>query len=503
MELTPGAKAVSADFKALSHSDRLQAMNAILQSLSNSELREAKDFLDPLKFQKDIWGSLPTELRDIVVTGLELSDIFVLRRVCKSWNEKLSSPALLQTAYLNATASEQPVLDTVSDEHIIKRFKRRIRAEQGRPVTTAQLSVSPNLQDLNGDQISYANGNLARVDMTTAETSICLVHLRTGERRQFTTENRENLRAARVSDTLVAAISLRGICHIWEIMTGVHKSFRLTSLQFNHFLVHGVKVMVSYEDKILHFCFATGVTRTIIVEGRICSASLHKSDDQVSIVCLRDRNAPTAVLNRAGHYLQVEKYTVDGDSFVNTLSRYEQLPFRDDEYERPRPEENFKVSQGQISLRFYPYDAESCPCLYLSLTNDDQIAVHRMPILPGYLQSMNIAWFDQGLVYFTPYQADKHHYAGIGRTRLMNPSFSETLSYEITPVPRLSVLRQPDTVYGIWAGDGFFLYATSERILVWCFDEDWKPSGALSRGPEETLESMRAAHRAQQHQDAE
>jgi hypothetical protein len=403
-----------------------------------------------------------------------------------------------------ATATGKHDLDTVPAEHIERWIKRRTKAEQGRPFTVGKLLAFPDYRDMaEDDQMSYANGMFAWVDMTVGETSICLVHLNTGEQRQFTTYNRETLGPIHVSDTLVAAISIRGYvfnlkllkytlngalifrqnryCHVWEIMTGIHKSFRLTSLNFHHFLTHGVKVMVSYEDSIIHFCFATGIARTFAIEGLICSASLHKSDDEVSLICIRDKTGYGPDLSQANHHLQVEKYTVDTNVFIRTWSRYEELPFQDGVYSRPEPNETLRAYQGQTFLMLYPYE-RSNPWLYLSLTDGDQIAVHRMPAMPGHVEDMDVAWFDQGLAFITQIKLGepRHVYIGVGHESLISPSSSETLSYELTLARLLPHPRQPDSVCRIWAGDGFLLYREHSEIRVWCFNEDWNPSGALS-----------------------
>ncbi|KAJ5747977.1 uncharacterized protein N7511_009673 [Penicillium nucicola] len=499
MELNPNTKSILADFKDLGHSDRRQAITAILQNLTINELRAAKDHLDPLKFQKDIWGSLPPELRDIVAKDLGLSDLFALRRVCKLWNQQLSSPALLRIAYSNATAPGHHVLDNVSDEHLMKMIKRRVRAEQERPVTMASISTSP-IANKDKEQMSYAHGMFAWIDLKSDETSICLVHLNTGEQSHFTTENRERLRAIRVSDTLIAAISMRGFCHVWEIETGIHKSFRLTSLHFHHFLVHGVKVMVSYDDNIIHFCFANFIARTFAVEGLICSISLHNSEDQVtlSVTCIRDKKHFNPFMNGTDYHLRVDRYTIDEGSFANTFSRYEELPFQDNRYQLPELKETVQVSQGQISLRLYPYEEILHPCLYLSITDDDQVAVHAILARREHFNFMDIAWFDQGLAFCALLEVDRSNCAAIGYKRLIDPSPSETLSYQVYLGQRLSILSGRRTLNGIWAGDGFFLYASADQIRVWSFDEDWEPSGALSCSSADFLASLRRSARSQQ-----
>jgi hypothetical protein len=57
-------------------------VNAILNALTVDEKRDLKRKMDNVTFQVDIWGSLPPELRDLVVKDLNLHDLFVLRRVC-------------------------------------------------------------------------------------------------------------------------------------------------------------------------------------------------------------------------------------------------------------------------------------------------------------------------------------------------------------------------------------------------------------------------------------
>jgi hypothetical protein len=402
-----------------------------------------------------------------------------------------------------ATVTGKHVLDTLPAEYFERWIKRRTKAEQGRPYTVGKLLISPDHLDTEDEQMSYANGMFAWVDTGTDKSSICLVHLNTGEKRHFTTDNRETLGNIRVSDTLVAAISMRGYvfklktfkhtlnralifrqnryCHVWEIMTGTHKSFRLTSLSFHHFLTHGVKVMVSYEDNIIHFCFATGIARAFSIEGLICSASLHKSDDEVSLICIRDKTGHGPELSQADYHLQVEKYTVDTNVFIRTCSRYEELPFQDGVYRRPGPDETLRAYQGQVSSMLYPYE-RSNPRLYISLTDSDQIAVHRMPVLPGHIEDMDVAWFDQGLAFFTQLQfgGTRHVNIGVGHESLSSPSSSQTLSYELTLARLLPHPPKPDSVHRIWAGDGFFLYLGHSEVWVWCFDEDWNPSGALS-----------------------
>jgi hypothetical protein len=349
-------------------------------------------------------------------------------------------------------------------------------------------------------QMSYANGMFAWVDLDADQTSISLLHLKTGEKRRFTTDNRETLSFLRISDTLVAATSVRGYvfsqvyaeqgplmlrqnrqCHVWDILTGDHKSFRLTSSGFDHFLTRGSKVMVSYEHCIIHFCFTTGKTRIIAAEGIICSSSLHGSEDMLSIIWLRRKLGQNSDrLSKAQHYLQVRKYAVVENTFISTQSRSKELPFEDYEYYEPDSRCITEAYQYQISSMIVPTNKSETHPIYLSLTADDRIAVHEVPVLPGSDEGMHVTWFDQSLVFTSleSRQLGESSYMnfGVARECLSNSGSSGTVFYKFDPVRLLPQLGLPSR---LWAGDGFLLYLDQSGLRILVFDEDWYPSGVL------------------------
>ncbi|KGO68355.1 hypothetical protein PITC_065400 [Penicillium italicum] len=312
---------IVAGFMALrDKSSRRAVFNEIIDHLTSHEIREMKSRFEMMTFQCDLLDKLPLELVAMLVEYLELADLILLRRVSKRWCGLLSSTKVITAAisYHMGKSVIKPDF-TLADFNAL--IQKRLRAERGMPavVATIPYGLSSNIHDeLNRDGISYCNGVCVWIEESTDRTTIFMVHLPTGKNRTLTTANREEFTHVQVSDTLISATSVRGYCHVWNMPKEEYKSFRIPSLQFAHYISIGSKVMLSYADSVIHFCFDSGVARSIKIRPFILLLSAHAEDDGFSVVCVRRKDGNDFQQQKDG--LSAPRSNIKG--FLSDMTNY-------------------------------------------------------------------------------------------------------------------------------------------------------------------------------------
>ncbi|CAI7643294.1 unnamed protein product [Penicillium viridicatum] len=506
---------ILAGFTALrDNSSRRAALNEILDNLSPYEIREVKSRFETMTFQCDLLGKLPLELVAMLVKYLDLADLVLLRRVSKRWHVLLSSPIVV-TAAIRYHMGESVIKPDFTPANLNALIKKRIRMERGLPAVVVEVPYdpSPYIDDApNRDAMSCSNGVCAWIEESTDRTTIFVVNLPTGENRTLTTANREEFTHVHVSDILISATSVRGYCHVWNMHNQQHKSFRIPSLRFNHYISIGSKVMLSYADSVVHFCFDSGVARSIQTGPFILLLSLHAEEDRFSVVCVRGKDGNDihpweyAGLYQEDHYLQTQKFSVHDNTFICIWEQYQELPFRPDELWGSKYTPGAIISKkyraclqpGQSSALLgnctteayrrthYPTydpplrDEVESGSLSLSLEADDRITVHFHAPEPNTRSPhVNLDYSAQGrgLIYCF----ENSHLSG---TTILRVGF-EFSDPSLAPDAKACrfesshrVVFPHERVCTSAFGDGdFVVFPADGKIWIWCFDETWRPSG--------------------------
>ncbi|KAJ5373815.1 hypothetical protein N7517_005821 [Penicillium concentricum] len=488
-------KRVLEGFMALhDNASRRAVINGIIDSLSSHEIREVKSRFESMTFQCDFLDKLPLELVAMLAEYMELTDLILLRRVSKRWHELLSSTIVTTTAIKYHMGKNVIKSDSPADLDVL--IKKRIRAERGLPavVVTIPNNLSRDSEnDLNRDSIGCFNGVCAWIEESTDRTTIFLVHLPTGKNRTLTTENREELNHVEVSDTLVSATSVRGYCHVWSMSTEQYKSFRIPSLQFGHYISIGSKVVLGYVDSVVHFCFDSGVARSIKLGPFILLLSVHAEEDALTVVSVRRKHSDNiqpwehGALYCDEHHLKTQKFSVYENKFISTWEQYRELPFRMEELceLQCEPEdmtpyrESLRPGQSSallVSCMTVPY----INSLSLSLEADDQITVHfHSAELDFKNQHANLDYSARGpgLTYcFEEYEISMKMKLCIGYESLEPAHVFDAKGRQFES--RHTIDFPKNRLCTSVLGDGdFVIFPSDDKIWIWCFDETWLPSG--------------------------
>lgn len=225
------------------------------------------------------------------------------------------------------------------------------------PIFRLRLPGTPNATSRAEDvqAVGYSNGICAWLNWSNNGESLVLFHLASQTRTTLTTENRETLNEIRLSNRLVAAVARGGYCHVWNLETQEHKSFRIPSLKYRHFLVHGFNVAFSFErenadrishgvrfdENVIHWNFNEGFARNASIENNIVLLALHASEAQFTVTQLRasgtkeeaDGNAMSFLrgssdpVHAAKYQLFTQKFALNSSGdFHCKSSREQELP---------------------------------------------------------------------------------------------------------------------------------------------------------------------------------
>ncbi|KAJ5788419.1 hypothetical protein N7457_003409 [Penicillium paradoxum] len=473
---------------------RRAVLHEIMSSLSFGEKREVKSWAKSLKFQCDVFAKLPVELAALLAQYFNLSDIFVLRRVSKRWHDLLTSTTVLGAAIRNRVGKD--VVKSPSSLVVLEvLIKKIIRAERGMPAVVALFpqDLPPYLwEDINRDAINYCKGVCAWIEGSTERTSIFLVHLKNGSSCKFTTENRERLTHINVSDTLVSATSIQGYCHVWKILTGEHKCFRIPRVDFLECVSCGPKVLLSYRDTIVHFNFDTGITHSVNTGPTIISVSAHPVKDEFSVICIRRKHRSEGFTD--GHSLEWEeqdlrskRYSIRDNEFVCIWEQTHELPLKTDNGwwlgtgpwgERAHRESLYPGQSAAVMNGGGP----DKPSLSLVLEDDGQITVHFLLSAKELMGRLtNLDYSDQGsrLIYCAATEdASSGYRLYIGSEHSdSSPICPDNKAFRFRTNFELELPDCPDCIGTVGDEDFIIFYSEVGETVVWSFDETWVPSG--------------------------
>ncbi|KAJ5480944.1 hypothetical protein N7539_006838 [Penicillium diatomitis] len=336
MDIDLDDQAIIRRFKTLPKQRRAVILHGILDTLSSDEWRDVKCRGETTLLLCDIVGKLPTEIAALIIVCLPLVDIVRLRRVSHRWRVLLSSPHVCRRA-VRATLEKDPWDSNICTkelelcDHLGKIFHtglalgddlsetsqdmmspspnacpytdcafrkialQRYCQEKGRPLKRINIRA-PNLAKYgfhseHEDWMVYSDGRLAWVDVLDT-SRILTVHLDTGVRRTFMTENRDEILRICMVRPLLAAITIRGYCVVWNVDTEEESSFRLPSLdQCVRIVISGTKVAVALKDSaMVHWCSRRKVSTSFQSPSRLAALSVHPSLDQITLVRLLNEN---------------------------------------------------------------------------------------------------------------------------------------------------------------------------------------------------------------------
>ncbi|KAJ5708068.1 hypothetical protein N7488_007869 [Penicillium malachiteum] len=305
---------------------------------------------------------------------------------------------MVQNTAIRATLACEEISNSDPREVI----HQRLRLERGHPATTHHLDspLSPDHDTLvNIRGMGYAHGIYAYITGDDGRTSITLTNLKTREIIRLTTENREQLTELRVSKLMIAAVSTRGYCHIWDLRTQEHREFRLSSLHFTHFLIHGHKVVLGYRTYLIHWGWDSGIARTIPVQTQVVSVAPHPTEDQFTILRVGEEvyYGDSMVIAGMNCQMYAEKYVLNNfNQFHCQESQDQRFPLVDSE-ELYDAHEAQEIYEGQSSTLMSKKGNEihGRVTLYFSL-ECNQVITHTLPPL---LPITNVVCMGPNLTY--------------------------------------------------------------------------------------------------------
>ncbi|GFG17633.1 hypothetical protein CNMCM6936_008217 [Aspergillus lentulus] len=272
-------------------SARHRVFHGLIHQLASDEWRDLRDHLNTRTFQCDILGLLPPEIAVQVAQYLDLAEIHVLQRVSRTWHKLLSSNPVRGAVYRRYSGRTLNFCHQIS-HHIYNQYaKQRIRLERGEPSSALRRREPSNISPA---CLDYSNGRYA---WTGEMTTVVVQDLRSHAMQMFCTENRERIGHIRLSELVVAVVTLRGYCHVWNLRTEEPAYFRLPSRLFHLFVVRGTKVAFGFKDPaagntvIMQWDFNTRVSRTLVVADHLVFIDLHSTlDCLISVHLQRNDN---------------------------------------------------------------------------------------------------------------------------------------------------------------------------------------------------------------------
>lgn len=320
-------------------------------------------------------------------------------------------------------------------------------------------------------RITYSEGSCAWLEETGDHDSVVVLNLHNGNRMNFTTDNREELMSLAFSKPLIAVLSVRGYCHVWNIDTSQSSSFRLPSRNSFRTLISGTKVVVQYDKSFVYWSFDTRLAREMKTgQFSVLALAPHPSEERITIVrlCPKDLARHQKLLPVEECQLQVAEYSLD--SMTEISSRYQSFP----KSAFPRPGDCLKnlrddwgihnSSQGSTIMGYLSKQQvvarqEGHPTRFsVSVEPDGLVAFHTFPEAEDLFE---LTCPEQGVVY-----APLDDGLSILKARIIRDPSNSYVWYDYqhhssVEVPAAAVL-----------GDAhFIILCCDENMEVWAMDE--------------------------------
>jgi hypothetical protein len=257
----------------------------------------------------------------------------------------------------------------------------------------------------------------------------------------------------------------------------------------------GTNILFYYPNKVVHFCFVSGLTRTADVPDHVLTMSLH-ADGRISIISLQAKHEDAYPITEGEAYgqewedyqLQVVMISLQGDNFqCSPLQPHDLSSFIS-------PHEGWDVSFKTDGPIFYSGgfsqtldrtrevpdgDPEINETMYFTLEADDTLTVHC--VSKSQWAGLPSCRFDQGLVYAL--QSYPPEQVNIGLEKRVF-SFPGVVMYlldlcQSRPLSLPGLPEDSTTVWGLWGDNEFVVFYSKCGVFVWSFDQNWKRSGIL------------------------
>ncbi|KAL4888555.1 hypothetical protein BDV59DRAFT_211047 [Aspergillus ambiguus] len=286
------------DFARRSPPARRALLHALLDQLHRQEWRDVRDRLNRISFHQDILASLPLELAVHIIQYFHLSELYTLRRVSHAWNRLLSTPVAHDVVFRKYTGRHDALRS-----NRLSYARQRLRLERGDPVSNVHNHPDWDVPLVPRD---YSSGRCVWIE---AGTSLVVLDLRSQGRRSFCTENRDSFVDVRLSESILAAITARGYCLVWDLSDPSNDDdasparFRMPSLNYSSFTVAGVHVAITtasasasdhfgHGDSVVHWDLSSQVARTIPLESGMVFLTLNPAADALHTVYLERKRHP-------------------------------------------------------------------------------------------------------------------------------------------------------------------------------------------------------------------
>ncbi|KAF2007149.1 hypothetical protein P154DRAFT_481203 [Amniculicola lignicola CBS 123094] len=224
---TGADRALDSFTRCATSSARRHVLDALVDALNSYEIRYLQNKLAKKTFACDIVGKVPLELAVIIFSFLDADSPYYLRRVCKSWDERLRSPKILKSSLDTWYGRNDPRL---SGEDLLKGQDfaiRELKAQHshslrhGHPYSALRIPLPFDYETtvLYEDTFAFILGSGLRV------VNVC--NLRTGNIWKLHGDGREQFNELSLSSELVAFSDSIRTCYAVDLATGNKKSFRL------------------------------------------------------------------------------------------------------------------------------------------------------------------------------------------------------------------------------------------------------------------------------------
>lgn len=425
---------------------------------------------DRFNFEYDLLGKLPLEIVAMVAEHLNLADLILLQRVSQQWRRVLSS-SMVQSAAIRAIVGSDI---TVSDSKQV--IQKRLRLERGKRIKSIHLPFSPvdyNNTPRGDHEVGYSHGIYAQLDTHSGLTftSIILLQLCNGKEARLTTENREDLIKLKISNSIIVAISTRAYCHVWDLNTHEHRSFRISSLDFEHFVVHGRNVAFGYRGSVIHWGWQSGIARHIPIKTRTVMLALHPLEDQFTIVRFSEEvyaGDELIEINGTSCQIHAEKYTIDdANRFHCSLSQDQEFSLIEpgEIHSLLNAQEIYKGQSSKMLVRLRSSTIIKSE-QFFSLEGDEVMA-HTLPALPH----GNIVCVGQDLTYILRSFTTK---LVIMESKYKRHAHLSNIMSECQYPVRREV--EGPSCYNMFADQDFAIFFNGQSSEVWGFDETWDPA---------------------------
>ncbi|KAL3436323.1 hypothetical protein BDV09DRAFT_165391 [Aspergillus tetrazonus] len=462
-------------------SARRTVYQQIIDQLNPHEWRDVQKRVNQRTFQKDILGSLPIEIAVQIIQYLDVNDVHLLQRVSRRWHEVLSSEPVCSVMFRQYTGGS---LGSDFKSTFARYSRQRSRLEQGRPVAHVQLDI-PFSQDLD-----YCDGRYAW--SADGGTTIVVFELCSRKTQRFCTENRERFERFRLSEDLVAAITVRGYCHAWDVRTEYTRSIRLPNTNLSHFVIGSFRVAVYYKNLridsqeggvVMHFDLRPGSPRTHRIQPveELALLSLDKSSNFLTTICLKHHSNwdPSYIPNRPR--LHVVKYELHENGEASIACSYTlNLPSSSDRTYLARDLPQYYKNMGVLYVSSSSALSFVLPITYHPQT--EQVCIHALLDL-RVADSLSMANVDNGILYWVRDDGGKQS-IWISNPYAVTPlCASRGLDFDL---PR--ALPDETPLMGhhcrLLTGDSRFVSMTDmSGTQVWCFEDDANQLGYVETNP--------------------